>query len=473
MIEDKLEKARLHSARRRMQIGIGLALTLFLCGLLLFGLSFYHFSTPDAIPVAVSEQEGLPDSDRDTIRGEFKELLQRYEGELEPRLLAANVELWNRDVFFAMAEQKQEAMVRFSSGEYLEARDSLQILTSGAEAVLEEAEQIFRMNLEQATSLLGEDLYDGAKLHIEKALMLRPQSPEALEVQQQIEKLPDLLPLVQGARVARAENDLQKEYDYLRQVLKIAPDREGVNARLAVLAERIRTEKFNKHISSGFAGIEKRQIKQARYHYQEAKKLDPKRAELPVLLQQVLALEKSLRLQRAIQQAEQAVRRDDWQQAKIHFSSAAKDAPENKTVAEGLRRADTVLGLLSRFSHYFQDPYRLAHGGVRKEAEQTLGQAETASGYSFAILRQAKQLRELIDKVNRPVPVTVISDNKTFVSVRRVGRVGTVSEKTIQLKPGRYTFEGARTGFTSKLVEAFIPYDQSDFRVRVICDEPI
>ena len=473
MIEDKLEKARLRSARRRMQIGIGLALTLFLCGLLLFGLSFYHFSKTDTIPVVVSEKERLPESDIEAIRGEFKEVLRRYEGELEPRLLTANVELWNRDICFAMGEQKKEVMLLFSTGEYLEARDNLQLLTAGAEAVLEEAEQIFKVNLEQATALLVEDLYDGARLHIEKALMLKPQSPEALDVQKQVEKLPDLLPLVSGARVARAENDLQKEYDYLQQVLKIAPDREGVSARLSVLVELIRTEKFNMQISSGFAGIEKGQTKQARYHYQEAKNLDPKRAELSVLLQQVLTLEKSLRVQWAVKQAEQAVRRDDWQQAKLHFSSAAKDAPENKAVAEGLKRADKVLGLLSRFSHYFQDPYRLAHGGVRKEAEQTLVQAESASGYSFAIQRQADQLRELITKVNRPIPVTVISDNKTFVSVRSVGKVGAVSEKTIQLKPGRYTFEGARTGFTSKLVETFIPYDQTDFRVRVICDEPI
>lgn len=473
MIEDKLEKARLHNARRRIQIGIGLALTLFLCGLLLFGLSFYHFPKTDTVPVVVSEKERLPENDIEPIRGEFKELLQRYEGELEPSLLATNVELWNPDVFFAMNEQKKEAMLLFSGGVYREARDNLQLLTTQAVAVLDEAKQIFKVNLEQAASLVAEDLYDGAKLHIEKALMVEPLSPEALEVQQQVEILPDLLPLISGAKVARTENDLQKEYDYLQQVVRIAPDREGVTARLVVLAELITTEKCNLHISSGFAGIEKGQAKQAKYHYLEAKKIDPERTELPVLLGQVLSLEKSLRIQRAINQAEQAVRRDDWQQAKIHFASAAKDAPENKAVNQGLRRADNVLELLSRFNHYFKNPYRLAHGGVRKEAEQTLVQAETASPYSFAIQRQTQQLRELITKVNRPIPVTVISDNKTFVSVRSVGRVGAVSEKIIQLKPGRYTFEGTRTGFTSKLVQTFIPYDQSDFSVRVICDEPI
>ena len=82
-------------------------------------------------------------------------------------------------------------------------------------------------------------------------------------------------------------------------------------------------------------------------------------------------------------------------------------------------------------------------------------------------------MRELIARINQPVPVTVISDNKTYVSVRSVGKVGAVFQKIIELKPGRYTFEGTRRGFKSVLVETFITYDQNDFSVRVICDEPI
>jgi hypothetical protein len=76
-------------------------------------------------------------------------------------------------------------------------------------------------------------------------------------------------------------------------------------------------------------------------------------------------------------------------------------------------------------------------------------------------------------RVNTPILVTVISDNQTYVLVRSVGKVGVVFQKNIQLKPGNYTFEGTRKGFKSKLVQAFIPYDQDSFRVRVICDELI
>ncbi|MCP4343825.1 MAG: hypothetical protein GY799_34360 [Desulfobulbaceae bacterium] len=473
MIEEKLEQARLRSAKRRMQVGIGLFVTVLLCGLLLFGLSSFKFSEKNNGPDITSEKELLTESDREEIRGEFKEILQYYENEIEPRLQVANVEAWSRDAFFEINELKKSVMLDFSNGQYLVAKDNLQLLTIKALEILKEAEQIFEENLQKASSFLAEDRYDEAKLHIEKALTVDSRSPEALEVQQKIEKLPFLLPLLNGAKVARAENDLEKEYDFLQQILEIAPEREELSERMQVLAELIKAQEFDRHIASGFTAIAKTKAKEARSHYQQAKKIDSERAELPVLLEQLLALEKSIRVKLAIKRAEQAVRRDDWQQVKVNFSKAAKDAPGNKTVAEGQRRADFVLGLLARFNQYSKNPYRLSHVDVRKEAEQTLAQAKSASAYSFTIKRQAEQLAELIAKINRVIPVTVISDNKTYVSVRGVGKVGVVSQKTVQLKPGKYTFEGARSGYKSKLVQAFIPYDQSDFNVRVICDEPI
>ena len=303
--------------------------------------------------------------------------------------------------------------------------------------------------------------------------MIVPQSAEALELQQKIEKLPHILPLLHEVKVARLENDLQKEYDFLQQLLRITSDREGGAGRLKVLEGLIKNQKFDAHISAGFAAIENGQAKEARHHYREAGTIDSEREELALLADQLKALEKSLRVQQAVSLAEQAVRRDDWQQAKNNFARAAKDAPGNQKVVEGLRRAEQILELQARFSRYFKKPYRLANDDIRNEAEKTLIQAEDFLNYSYGIKKESEQLSELIVKLNRLVPVTVISDNETFVSVRSVGRVGIVSQKNIQLKPGNYTFEGARDGFKSKLVKVLIPYDQGDFSVRVMCDEPI
>ena len=320
---------------------------------------------------------------------------------------------------------------------------------------------------------MTENCYEGAKFHIEKALVVNGQSPEALKVQVAIEKLPDLLPLLNSAAIARAENDLQKEFKCLQQVLKIAPERDGVKDRLNELTGRIQTQKFEWHIASGFDNIENKQPQKARSHYRAARQIDSKRPELSLLLTQILALEKSFRIKLAVNQANLAVRRDDWEQVKLNFAMAAKDAPENQTVVEGLRRANHILSVQARLNQFLKAPYRLAHPKVLNEAQQTVVAAKSASENSFTIKRQAIQLGKLITRINRMIPVTIISDNQTYVLVRSVGKVGVVTQKIIQLKPGNYTFEGTRKGFKSKLLNHLIPYDQNQFSVRVICDESI
>jgi hypothetical protein len=473
VLEEKLEEARMRSGRRRKLVILGLFATISLCILVLIGLSSIDFSTPKNVPVVVSEDERLNEIDIEKDRGEFKEILQEYENELEPRLLDVDAESWNRDSFFEIQELKKRALADFASGEYGGALGGIKLLKLKTLAILEEAEQIFQQNLEKGFSYWEEDLYDEAKLHVEKALMVAPGAPEALELQEKVEKLPIVLPLLDGAKVARAENDLQKEYDFLQQVLQITPERDEAGKRLELLGKLIKNKKLDTHIAAGYTALENRQAKEARNQYREAKKIDPKREELIQFLGQLQALEKSLRVQREVKLADQAVRRDDWLQARKSFVKAAKDAPDNKKVVEGLKHADQVLDLQARFAQYFSAPYRLANSDVRLEAEKTLMQATTVSGYSFGIKRQAAQLSELINKINRLIPVTIDSDNKTYVSIRSVGRVGAVSQKIIKLKPGNYTFEGTRDGFKAKLLRVLIPYDKDVFSVRVICDEPI
>ncbi len=473
MIIDKIEEARLRSARRRMLIIIATLATICVVGLVVFTLSLLDFTTGDtSLPLSVPKQNVSVD-DEENVRTTFKENLLQYENELEPRLGAVGLEIWNRDGLFEITELKKEMMVFFSSGEYGKALESLQLLESRTATILEEAEHLYNENMEKAASFLEEDLYDEAKLHIDKALIIAPQSPEAMALYEKIEKLPVIFPLLAGAKVARTENDVQKEYNFLQQIVVVAPQREEEASRLRELAEVIKRQSFESHISSGFAAIEKAQIKEARGHYKEAQKVAPERVELSLLSAQISTLEKSLRVRRYIVQAEQAVAQDDWSQAKESYAKAAQDAPEDIAVVEGLQETEHMLGLLNRLNLQIENPYRLTNSSVLKDAEKVLTEANVLSGSSLTVKRQADQLRELITKINRLIPVTVISDNKTYIQVRGVGKVGMVSEKIIQLKPGKYNFEGIRDGFKAKLVPVFITYDLENYRVHIVCDEHI
>lgn len=474
MLEKKLEEARLRNTKLRKKIIISFIITIAVCSLILVSLSSFNFTTPkDAPAVKVSKKKKPVEADIEKVRDEFKEKLQQYKNELEPRLQAANIKRWNQNALFEINELEKRVMLNFSNSDYPNALNNMQLLKAKTLAILEESEQIFKESMEKATFFLADDHYEEAKLHVGKALVVAPRSPEALALQQDIEKLQHILPLLNKAKVARAEQDLQKEYNLLQQIMQISSDRIEVTKRSDLLRQLIKNKKFDAHISSGFTEIENKRIKEARHYYQEAEKVDPKRKELKVLLGQILEQEKALRIQQAIRQAEQAIQQDNWQQAKASFSDVIKETPEDETAIEGLKRANEILGLQTSLSQYIKDPYRLAHSSVLRGANKTLTQAQNALGYSIEIKKQSEELHKLIAIFNRLIPVTIVSDNKTFVFVRGVGKVGVISQKMIQLKPGNYTFEGTRIGFKSKLLQVLIPYDQNNYSVHMICDEPI
>ena len=473
MLEKKLGEARQRNSRLIWQVVIGFFIVIVVCILILVSLPYFKFVTPKDTPVTVSKIKEISESDTEKIREEFKELFQQYKGELEPRLQAANLEHWNQNALFEVNELDENMMLSFSNGDYLNALNNIKSLTTKTLAILDESEQIFKDNIEKATLFFSDDHYDKAKLHIEKALVVAPQSTEALALQQDIEKLQHILPLLNKANAARAEHDLLNEHNLLEQVLKINSNRPEETERFNLLKQMIRNNSFDAHISSGFSEIENHKIKEARYHYQRAKKIDPKRKELKVLLSQVLAEEKSYRIQQVIRHAEQEIHRDNWQQAKADFAKVIKDMPENEIAIKGLKRANEILGFQSVLGQYIKSPYRLTDSGVLTAAKKILVQAKFSSKYSSGLKKQIEQLDNLIATFNRLIPVKVMSDNMTDVRVRGIGKLGVILHKTIQLKPGNYTFEGTRKGFKSKLLQVLIPYDQNNYSVSIICDESI
>nr|VFJ55150.1 MAG: hypothetical protein BECKFW1821B_GA0114236_102129 [Candidatus Kentron sp. FW] len=480
-INETLDKARSQSAERTKTLIIRISIAVILCGVFIVGISFIDFSAPPPTAPTTSspsritpkQPEELPVATVEEGRERFKERLGRYENQLAPRLQGANLEAWNQDASSEIEDLKRAAIAHFTAHDYTSALTGMGELEEKAKSVLAKRDRIFADAIEKATAFLNEWQYDEARLHMEKALSVYPGSAPALDLQKKIEALPDILPLLETAKVARAENNLQKEHDALSEALKLVPDRQEIASRVRELARVLDDRAFSRHISEGLSGIEKRQVKKAEHHYQAAKRIYPAREELSLLAAKLSTLKKSIRFENAFDNAGKAIRQDNWHKARIYFSQAEKEFPGDSRVVEGLRRAGEILSLKKTLAGYMAQPYRLKNSKIRSQAETALSASDAISKYSFSLKKQAEEIADLIVKVNGKVSVNVISDNKTYVRVRGVGNVGVISRKTIRIKPGRYTFEGMRDGFKSKLVEVTIPYDQNDFSVRVICDEPI
>jgi hypothetical protein len=110
---------------------------------------------------------------------------------------------------------------------------------------------------------------------------------------------------------------------------------------------------------------------------------------------------------------------------------------------------------------------------VASNANTMIAEAKPFLNVSPSLNKKSGDLSHLLESMNKKISVEIVSDNQTNIIVRGVGVVGKTESKIIQLKPGRYKFEGKREGFKSRLIDVLIPYDKISYRLNVICDEPI
>ena len=106
-------------------------------------------------------------------------------------------------------------------------------------------------------------------------------------------------------------------------------------------------------------------------------------------------------------------------------------------------------------------------------ARQAIEQARTVEKFSPSLVSMIGRLVQEITLYETKVPIKVISDGQTSIAVRGFGRVGVVTSKIINLKPGRYAFEGKRTGYKSVLIWLEISPEQSGVLVSIVCNEQI
>lgn len=77
------------------------------------------------------------------------------------------------------------------------------------------------------------------------------------------------------------------------------------------------------------------------------------------------------------------------------------------------------------------------------------------------------------DPSDRPVKVTVVSDQATVVMIRGVRSLGRMDRTTVTLRPGTYVFQGYRAGYRPTQVEVHVAASSEPGEVVVICDERI
>lgn len=400
-------------------------------------------------------------------------LINQFEETIEPKLATPEFGAWNQGLREKLLSEKRQAVDALAMGNVDQAYEQLARTLKSAEEAIAELDGEFAAQIDNALSALSVDAYREANIAINKALALKVSDADAIRLKEQIEKLPEILSLMEQVDIARTENDLYKEQQLSLKISQIDPTRTAYAERADEIDTLLMDRKYEDIIISGNEASNSENLKALQQSTQVAKSLFSRRAETKDLEEKLTALKRKIAFNAFMTDAHSAVTNDNWKAALTAYMQAETIHPNDKEVIGGIGLASQIIQYQNSILGFNKDPGRLANEAVKRSAENILNHASTMGAISPSLNTELVQLKTNIENFNRLVEIRVISDGLTDVSVRGVGQIGVVSQYSIRLKPGSYRLEGKRQGYKTKSISITISPEDTNVRVEIIADERI
>jgi tetratricopeptide (TPR) repeat protein len=355
---------------------------------------------------------------------------------------------------------------RLAGEKYREAIRMLEPFLDRIDDVFEETLDEARAAFERADPAESVRLYD-------LAVAITPGNREAEAGLERAKNLEAVLSLVEQG--SRYEADL--EYDAARlafeKALELDPLWEPAEAALERIRVAIKNLSFEQRMTEGFDSLMAGDFDSARAAFNAAKLLNPdSREPTDGLLQveQEMKLSEIRRLEATAAAHDQA---EEWETSIIVYQDILKIDPDLQFAQHGLGMARNRAAIHARLQGYIDDPDNLSDDANMQNATRLLLDVTRIDPMGPRLEDQKNELSRLLKRASTPLPVQLVSDGLTEVSLFKVGRFGTFMAQDLELRPGNYVAVGIRPGYRDVRVEFRVAPEIDMQPVVVVCQEPI
>jgi tetratricopeptide (TPR) repeat protein len=320
------------------------------------------------------------------------------------------------------------------------------------------------------------------------AKRIDPNDKRIAEGQRHTHNLNGVLPLLaDGQNAENARNYSRAAQDY-SQALSIDPGNDKARAGLARANAAFGDDNYAKAVGSGFAALGAGRLDDAHDAFEKARALRPNGSEAAEGLRRVGAALSTKGFTSLRQRAAGLEAQERWDEAIQAYDSALQADPSLAFAQEGKDRAAARAELGASMQALIDRPERLSSPSLRDQAKALLDTANQQSPSGPVLRSQIARLGILLvpdydgtvrsgsvrtDLLDKPVRLSLVSDNATAVAIPSIGQFGTFAKRDIQLKPGRYTVIGTRDGFRDVHRDITIAPGQESQTISVSCSDPI
>ena len=353
---------------------------------------------------------------------------------------------WGADELVAIKDRASAADALFLDADYETALAEYTNAVTALRALVAKGEERFEAALAEGDSALRERDHTAAVAAFARAAAIRPQDPRAVAGTDRAAKLPEVIALLRESERASLRGDYDKAHEHLARVGELDPDTAGLAAAQAKVATVRAESRRNALLSRGFAALEANDYASALTTFDQVLRDYPDHPAALAGRQQTLQDRTRAEIDRLRQAALTELQSENWTAALVSYDKALAIDPALQFARDGRQAVRQQVDLIRAMDRVIADPALLSSDQEFAAAQETLKKAEdeTQAGEKFA--ERVARFRGVVERGAEAVPLVLLSDNATEVTVHKVGPVGVFDRTQLKLRPGRYVIVGSRDG---------------------------
>jgi eukaryotic-like serine/threonine-protein kinase len=305
------------------------------------------------------------------------------------------------------------------------------------------------------------------------AARIDPKDERAALGQSRARRLSGVLPLLADAAKQQGAGQHSRAAQDYTQALTLDPNNAAAGAGLARANGAVADDGYAKAAGEGFAALGAGRLDEARAAFERARALRPNGAEAVDGLRRVEAATGARSLGAVRAHAEDLESQERWDEALRAYEDILRQDRSLGFAQAGKARAADRLLLGESLQSLIDRPERLSLPEVRERAATLLQTAQEQPSPGPVLRSQIARLSALLPGFDKPVHLSLVSDNLTQVAIPSVGTFGSFTHRDVELKPGHYTVIGTRDGYRDVRRDVTISPGQESQTVNVSCYEPI
>ena len=389
------------------------------------------------------------------------------------RLKYRGIERWGGQPYLDVLDIYAEGDAAYLSKNYGTAGDRYRTATKLLDPFYGQIDAEFEKSLTAAKAAFANRDFIEAIRQYDRAIAITPGHREAEQGLKRAVSLEAVLQLMGQGLQYEEDLELAAAKLVFEKALQLDSAWQPATAALVRIRKAIEQATFDARMSEGLQAMAMMDYETARAAFNAARLMNPASQE-PVdgLLQvdQEVRLA-SIRTMEAEAEAQESG--EQWESAVTTYQALLEVDGDLQFAQAGLARANSRARVHRVLHDYLTDPDALNDPATLQKATRMLLDVSRMQPMGPRLEDQKKELSILLKRAATPLPVRIISDNLTEVSVYKVGKLGRFASQDLSLRPGVYVAVGIRPGFRDVRLEFRVSPDIESKPVVVQCEEAI